>query len=62
MLRELSGLPAEEDILTKKFKDGGRATLLISEAKCHYSFTTETLEVSCHYGFWNSYDIPQHVG
>ena len=54
----------DEDIIVKKFRGGGYSRLEISGEKpieFYYSYTTETIRVTCHYGFWNVHNIPQHI-
>ena len=54
----------DEDIILKKFRGGGYSRLEISAEKpieFYYSYTTETIRVTCHYAFWNVHNIPQHI-
>ena len=42
---------------------GGETRLIVTESKpaeFYYSYTTETLRVTCHCGFWNVHGVPQH--
>ena len=54
----------QQDILGRPIRGGGETRLIVSESKpveFYYSYTTETLRVACHYGFWNVYGVPQHI-
>ena len=54
----------QQDILGRPIRGGGETRLIVSESKpveFYYSYTTETLRVTCHYGFWNVHGVPQHI-
>jgi len=50
-------------LLQKEFSDGGFAKVLISQEApmiMRYSLNSEMLMISFYYGYWNSFDVPQH--
>ena len=54
----------QQDILGRPIRGGEETRLIVSESKpveFYYSYTTETLRVTCHYGFWNVHGVPQHI-
>ena len=54
----------QQDILERPIWGGGETRLIVSESKpveFYYSYKTETLRVTCHYGFWNAHGVPQHI-
>ena len=50
-------------LLKKTFAGKGSAEVIVSSEKpmtFSYNKNSEVLSLTCHYGFWNSYGIPQH--
>ena len=48
----------------KTYSGWGETRLIVTElkpAEFYYSYTTETLRVTCHCGFWNVHGVPQHI-
>ena len=54
----------QQDVLGRPIRGGGggETWLIVTESKpeFYYSYTTETLRVTCHCGFWNVHGVPQH--
>lgn len=53
----------ESNLFRKQFENKGRAEVLFSKEKpltLKYSYNSEILNISFHYGYWNSHGIPQH--
>ena len=59
-----NGIVLDKSMLfVKEFEDESVAEVLFSEDKpftFKYSFKMEVLTISFHYGYWNSFGVPQH--
>lgn len=53
----------KDQLFHKDYEDKGIAKVLFSEEQpliFKYNINRELLTVSFHYGYWNSYGVPQH--